>query len=176
MRCRAWVSLLTQARLTTAKKCTTKSAARAKLLIRSSLLIFCRSRCRPRLALHDFICYLHFRRLATFGGSLPSDDWNVYSTWALQKIKSQTVWNEYFLKKGLWIGMSEIIIINKPRISVAFNLFRISIISVIFSTFGGWLFSGGSLLSGFANTCDILSLLLEDRYFRGVCYFWDFME
>ena len=55
---------------------------------------------------------------------------------------------------------------------MAFNLFRISIISVIFFfTFGGWLFSGGSLLSGFANTCDILSLLLEVRYFRGVCYF-----
>ena len=60
----------------------------------------------------------------------------------------------------------QIIIINKPQISVAFNLFTMSIISVIFckkvifevSTFGGWLLSGGPLLSGFANTCDILSL------------------
>ena len=36
------------------------------------------------------------------------------------------------------------------------------------STFGGSLFSGGSLISGFANTCDILSLLSKLRYFRGV--------
>ena len=56
---------------------------------------------------------------------------------------------------------------------MAFNLFRISIISVIFFFLlseGGY-FRGGSLLSGFANTSDILSLLLEVRYFRGVCYF-----
>ena len=32
------------------------------------------------------------------------------------------------------------------------------------STFGGSLFSGGSLLSG--NTCDVLSLLSRGRYFR----------
>ena len=55
---------------------------------------------------------------------------------------------------------------------MAFNLFRVSIISFFFffakqeisfdvSTFRGSLFSGGSLLLGFANTCDILSLLLE---------------
>ena len=55
---------------------------------------------------------------------------------------------------------------------MAFNLSRISIISIVFffakreisfyvSTFRGSLFSGGSLLLGFANTCDILSLLLE---------------
>ena len=37
------------------------------------------------------------------------------------------------------------------------------------STFGGSLFSGGSLLSG--NTCDFLSLLSEVRYFRGVVTF-----
>ena len=61
---------------------------------------------------------------------------------------------------------------------MAFNLFRISIISVILqkgkfgnfevSTFEGWLFSGGSQLSGFTNTCDILSLLSEFHYIRGV--------
>ena len=34
------------------------------------------------------------------------------------------------------------------------------------STFGGSLFPEGSLLSGFANTCDILSLLSRGRYFR----------
>ena len=39
------------------------------------------------------------------------------------------------------------------------------------STFGGSLFPGGSLLSGFANTCDILSLLSEVRYFPGVVTF-----
>ena len=39
------------------------------------------------------------------------------------------------------------------------------------STFGGSLFSGGSPLSGFANNCDILSLLSEVRYFRGVVTF-----
>ena len=39
------------------------------------------------------------------------------------------------------------------------------------STFGGSLFPGVSLLSGFANTCDILSLLSEVRYFRGVVTF-----
>jgi len=33
---------------------------------------------------------------------------------------------------------------------------------------------GGSLLSGFANTCDILSLLSEGRYFRGGRYFRNF--
>ena len=32
------------------------------------------------------------------------------------------------------------------------------------STFGGSLFSGGSLLSG--NTCDFFSLLSRGRYFR----------
>ena len=57
---------------------------------------------------------------------------------------------------------------------MAFNLFRVSIISIFFfskreisfdvSTFRGSLFSGGSLLLGFANTCDILSLLLEVHY------------
>ena len=39
------------------------------------------------------------------------------------------------------------------------------------STFGGSLFSGRSLLLGFVNTSDILSLLLEVRYFRGVVTF-----
>ena len=54
------------------------------------------------------------------------------------------------------------------------HLFGISILSVIFfakreisfevSTFGGSLFSGESLLSGFANTCDV-------NFYR---YFWTF--
>ena len=44
-------------------------------------------------------------------------------------------------------------------------------ISFEVSTFGGSFFSGGSLLSGFANTCDILSLLSEVRYLRGVVTF-----
>ena len=52
---------------------------------------------------------------------------------------------------------------------MAFNLFRVSIISIFFFQNGklvlrGSLFSGGSLLLGFANTCDILSLLLEVHY------------
>ena len=44
-------------------------------------------------------------------------------------------------------------------------------ISFEVSTFGGSLFSGGSKLLGFANTCDILSLLSEVRYFQGVVTF-----
>ena len=39
---------------------------------------------------------------------------------------------------------------------------------------GRFLRGGGSLLSGFANTCDILSLLSEVRYFRGVVTFRNF--
>ena len=39
------------------------------------------------------------------------------------------------------------------------------------SVFGGSLFSGGSLLSGFANTCDTLLLLSDVRYLRGVVTF-----
>ena len=42
-------------------------------------------------------------------------------------------------------------------------------ISFEVSTFGGLLFSGKTLLSGFVmNTCDILLLLPEVRYFRRV--------
>ena len=38
--------------------------------------------------------------------------------------------------------------------------------------YGSRLCSGASsLISGFANTCDILTLLLEVRYFRGVVTF-----
>ena len=58
------------------------------------------------------------------------------------------------------------------------HLLRISIISVIFlqkkevsfevSSFGGLLFSGRLLLSGFANTCDILSLLSKVCYSQGL--------
>ena len=45
-------------------------------------------------------------------------------------------------------------------------------ISFEVSTFGGLLFSGRTLLSGFVmNTCDILLLLPEVRYFRGVVIF-----
>ena len=44
-------------------------------------------------------------------------------------------------------------------------------ISFEVSTFEGSLFSVGSLLSGFGNTCDILSLLFEVCYFRGVVTF-----
>ena len=67
----------------------------------------------------------------------------------------------------------KIIIISKPRISVQgiylYPLFFTKReISFEGSTFGGSLFSGGSLLSGFANACNILwrltfegSLLLE---------------
>ena len=36
-------------------------------------------------------------------------------------------------------------------------------ISLVVSTFGGVVIFGGLLLSGFANTCDILSLLSEVR-------------
>ena len=53
----------------------------------------------------------------------------------------------------------------------------ISIISIFFfakreisfkvPTFRGSLFSGGSLLSGFDNNCDILSLLSEICFFQG---------
>ena len=60
-------------------------------------------------------------------------------------------------------------------------MIRISIISVIFfakreirfevSTFGGSLFSGASLLSGFDNTCDTFSPLSEVRYFRRIVTF-----
>ena len=39
-------------------------------------------------------------------------------------------------------------------------------ISFEVATFGGLLFSGGSLLLGFANTCDISSLLSRGRYFQ----------
>ena len=39
-------------------------------------------------------------------------------------------------------------------------------ISFEIPTFVGSLFSGGSLLLGFANICDILSLLLRGRYFQ----------
>jgi len=67
---------------------------------------------------------------------------------------------------------------------VAFNLFRVSIISFFYakretsfdvSTFRGSLFLGGSLLLRFANICDIFiatfggSLLLRGHYF------WNFM-
>ena len=41
-----------------------------------------------------------FWRLVTFGGSLFGDAKNVYSGWALQKIKPQKIWKEYFVKKG----------------------------------------------------------------------------
>ena len=72
--------------------------------------------------------------------------------------------------------------INKPRISEAFVHYQESIIPVIFfekreisfevSTFGGLLFSGRTLLSEFVmNTFDILLLLPEVRYFRGVVIF-----
>ena len=62
------------------------------------------------------------------------------------------------------------IIINKPRISVTGYLsyllfFAKREISFGVTTFGGLLFPGGLLLLGFANTCDILSLLSEVRYF-----------
>ena len=98
-----------------------------------------------------------------------------------KKCERNTFWKKvmYILHFKSYELECQIIIIDKPRISVAFKLFRISsIISVIFcmcnfevSTFGGSLFSGGSLLSGFANTCDILSLLSEVRHFRGVVTF-----
>ena len=70
-----------------------------------------------------------------------------------------------------------IIIINISRISVAFfqdiYFFAKRKISFEVSTFGGSLFGGGGgwQLSGFANTCDILSLPSEVRYFRGVVTF-----
>ena len=45
-------------------------------------------------------------------------------------------------------------------------------ISCEVSTFGGLLFARRTLLSGFVmNTCDILLLLPEVRYFRGVVIF-----
>ena len=41
-----------------------------------------------------------------------------------------------------------------------------------YEKYGSRLCSGASsLISGFANTCDILTLLLEVRYFRGVVTF-----
>ena len=64
---------------------------------------------------------------------------------------------------------------------MAFNLFRISIISVIsfakkeisfeVSTFGGSSFSGGSGYFRDLPTPDMLSLLSEVRYFLGVVTF-----
>ena len=68
----------------------------------------------------------------------------------------------------------QIIIISKPRISVALFcsgylsyplFFAKREISVEVSTFRGSLFLGRSLLSGFANTLDISSLLSEVHYF-----------
>ena len=81
----------------------------------------------------------------------------------------------YILNFNSYQQECQIIAINKPRISVAFvqdinhirYFFAKRKTSFEVSTFGGLLFSKGSLLSGFANTFDFLSLLSEVRYFRG---------
>ena len=68
--------------------------------------------------------------------------------------------------------------INKPCISVAFvkDIYHICYFlqkkEVSFEvSFGGLLFSGRLLLSGFVNTCDILSLLSKVCYSQGVVTF-----
>ena len=67
--------------------------------------------------------------------------------------------------------MSKIIIIvrNEPRISLISLV--TSIISLISckkgSYFGGRCFRGNGYFSGFRDTCEILSLLSEGRYFGG---------
>ena len=104
-------------------------------------------------------CYCYFWGVVTFG-------WlKCVLHMGTSKIKSQKMWKEYFLKKGnvypvlyeLWIGMS--IIINKAWISgicsgyLSYPLFL----------------QKGKYLSV------LKSLLSEDRYFRGDCYFRDLL-
>ena len=69
-----------------------------------------------------------------------------------------------------------IIIINISRISVAFfqDIYFLQKGKLVLRSLlseGRYLVGGGWQHSGFANTCDILSLLSKVRYFRGVVTF-----